>query len=372
MAENEQPSYVRIPAETYAQLRAQAEKLDALQNKIHTLEIQVAQYELLIEAQQTYAHPPQEPENFQPTASEPQTPQTPLSPFPNQSLQSTTYGVGSERPVPPATPPPIPNPVSPPPISSILEDATPEPQSTPVQPAASNPNFDLDLRKALARPQTSPSTPQIPPKPQSHLSTEEYVKSPIPYKEIFATALSYIYPENQGGPPSDLTLTPRRVNVIMNGIEMGLSRKGACALAGLSYKEIQKKKQEPYRTFLDLIDIAEARTEVRLLASWQSQTHNNWQAAQALLAKRFQQEWGDRHVIELTARQLHEMPDEELRAIIGDDLFHHLLPPPPASIIDAIIDDESPGQPSPNSTNSTNSTLQEKGVPQFDETITYD
>lgn len=389
--------YVRIPAEDYAALRAQSEQAEALSLRNKQLETQLAQYELLLEASQTYAKKEYttEEQSPPPTASSPQaqipttTQEQPTTHLPtNQGPAARSLSEAAPC-APGSNEPPKPTTLPEGTLANILESTIPEPaipqSPTNGQPAAnehkpipSNGNgFDLDLRAALAGPGDNKSAqPVAPPKPKSHLDTEEYVKSPVPYKEIFTLALQYIYPQSEGGPPADLILTPRKVNIIMNGIEMGLSRKGACALAGLSYREIQstpKRRKEPYKTFLDLLDIAEARTEVRLVGAWQSQTHNNWQAAQALLAKRFQQEWGDRHIIELTAHQLQDLPDDEIRAIVGEEVYRNLLPPPPNTIDVtpyALTDEaQSTGQPTANTPPPTN---RPNGVPEFDDSITYE
>jgi hypothetical protein len=151
----------------------------------------------------------------------------------------------------------------------------------------------------------------------------------------------------------------------MNGLEMGLSRRAACALVGISqttyhgYRANANKSLEPYRTFIDLMDIAEARTETRLVSSWQRQTQDSWQASQAFLAKRFSQDWGDKRVLELTASQLMEMPTDQLKSIIGEELYQSLMRQSENANTASILEDVTPSAIPANES-------------MFDESVTYE
>ena len=138
--------------------------------------------------------------------------------------------------------------------------------------------------------------------------------------------------------PGPRMLTPANVEVICQALETGISRRGAFALGGIaartldSYNAASKRGAEPYRTLFDLMEIAEARVEHRLIKRWHAHTQDSWQAAQALLAKRFVNEWGDKRVLELTMNELATLPPAKLAEVVGPDamawLAQQALPAP--------------------------------------------
>jgi hypothetical protein len=74
----------------------------------------------------------------------------------------------------------------------------------------------------------------------------------------------------------------------------------------------------------DLIEIAEARTESRLVQRWERHTVDSWQAAQTFLARRFVNQWGDKRILELTMQELSQMSPEKLAELVGPDAIEWL------------------------------------------------
>lgn len=125
--------------------------------------------------------------------------------------------------------------------------------------------------------------------------------------------------------PIPTELNPSNVEVLCQAIEQGMSRRGAFALAGITstllhvYGHKAKLNIEPYRTLFDLIEIAEARIENKLVSRWEQHTRDSWQASQALLAKRFVNEWGDRRVLDITMQEMSTLTPEQLAEFVGPE-----------------------------------------------------
>lgn len=329
-----QDTYVRVATQRYESLVNTERKYQQSLLTIKALETELANTRLLIEALSQAPLPYEKPTPEPPSAATPAKP-TLLQPTLLESMLVTSdpsmqnlSGLQTTKAGPSG------------PTGPVLPGHT-VPVEQPEHPYLTD--NDSIIIPQLA---TSGSKPASPNQPVSHISTDEFVKSPIQYKEIFQTCLDLLY----GGKPFSeaLMLTPRRVNVVMNGLEMGLSRRAACALVGITQQSYQNyrskgaKDIEPYRTFVDLMEIAEARSETRLVAGWQRHTQDSWQAAQAFLAKRFSQEWGDKRVIELSATQLMEMPSEQLKSIIGEELYNAITQQASQASTAAIIEHDDP------------------------------
>lgn len=158
------------------------------------------------------------------------------------------------------------------------------------------------------------------------------VMRPLDYGGIFATVIEMI------GRNGDVVLqtkllSPQNVQTVMQGIENGMSRKGACALVGITqatfarYKRLsdEEEPQEPFASFMQLLEMAEARSEAVLVGRWQRHTAGSWQASKALLEKRFRNEWGDRQQVELNLKQLMSLSPEQLLEVMGPEARAQVL-----------------------------------------------
>jgi hypothetical protein len=141
-------------------------------------------------------------------------------------------------------------------------------------------------------------------------------------------ASGYFVPDQAPSAPEArlrAVLTPVNIEVICQAIETGMSRKGAMALGGItsttyeSYKAKAKLSLEPYATLFDLVEVAEARVESKLVRRWEGATKDNWSAAAKLLERRFTNEWGERKIIEHSMQELSNMPVEKLAEMIGPE-----------------------------------------------------
>ncbi len=90
-------------------------------------------------------------------------------------------------------------------------------------------------------------------------------------------------------------------------IEAGNYYEAACQRAGIGYGtfrqwmkwgDSQAKDRERYRQFRNAVLEAEGRAEVRIVAQWQQQIPENWQAARDFLARRFPERWANREKVE--------------------------------------------------------------------------
>lgn len=155
-------------------------------------------------------------------------------------------------------------------------------------------------------------------------NTTNEVARPMRYGEIFATVLEMLSRNGDVVMHTKL-LTPENVQIVMEAIETGMSRKSACAMIGVTYATFSRYKnmaseeepQEPFASFMQLIEMAEARAEAVLVGRWQRHTTESWQAAKSLLEKRFKQDWSDKQQVDLQLEQLMRMSPEQLLDIMG-------------------------------------------------------
>lgn len=115
------------------------------------------------------------------------------------------------------------------------------------------------------------------------------------------------------GRPSKLTKEVQKK--IETAIAGGNYYEAACNYAGIDYQTFRNwikageevasgekrktKNSKKYLEFFEVVQAAEARAEVRIVAQWQRQIPNNWQAARDFLARRFPDRWKPRDEQEL-------------------------------------------------------------------------
>jgi hypothetical protein len=172
-------------------------------------------------------------------------------------------------------------------------------------------------------------------------------KSTVRYDTIFAAVLDELQLALYGtdyAPPR--LLTPQNVQTIMTCVQGGMTRHRACAIVGISqhvyrtWRSRAEDEEEPYATFFMLFDMAEARTEAQLIASWSAHARISWQAAQALARARFP-DWNDAAATkEINKQEIARMTVDELRSQIGAERAKQIeaevrsaraLPAPPAA-----------------------------------------
>lgn len=215
--------------------------------------------------------------------------------------------------------------------------------STPIGPVQSDASLPAPLAEAVSILSPAISDPLTLPKehvtpsgrsPMDGVRIESARRTAVPYWEIYKGTLDYIKslpnPSNHA-PSFPYLLDERSITVIMNAIEMGMTRNGAAALCGITknamerYRANATREIEPYSTFFSLMEMAEARTEADLVAKWQAHTRESWQAAEAFMKRRFAATWGDRSSqTTLTPQELASLSIEELARIAGvspDDII---------------------------------------------------
>lgn len=154
----------------------------------------------------------------------------------------------------------------------------------------------------------------------------------IMYQPIWEAALTALHNEPTGDQAPMFAiarvpqaLSPEAVELVCQSIEAGATRSSALALAGVTASTASqwiahaRANSEPYRTLLSLIELAESRLETKLVHRWAQHTADSWQAAQALLSRRFPAQWSERKVIEFSLNDLSTMSIDELAAVIGPD-----------------------------------------------------
>jgi hypothetical protein len=125
-------------------------------------------------------------------------------------------------------------------------------------------------------------------------------------------------------------MTPEVTRIVMNAVELGVTRVRACALAGVQkptyadWKQKASSQLEPYASFFALFELAEARTEAALVHAWRQHARDGWQASDAFLKKRFRNEWGDKQVVSLTRTDIANLPSTDLENALGPELISQL------------------------------------------------
>lgn len=113
----------------------------------------------------------------------------------------------------------------------------------------------------------------------------------------------------KGGQPTKLT--PEVQERICSAIRAGNYIAAACAFAGICHQTYRNwmlwgeaGKSPIYVGFLESVKKAEADSEVALVAVWKRHTAENWQAAAALLERRFPERWARRNPDDTPKRKL--------------------------------------------------------------------
>lgn len=110
---------------------------------------------------------------------------------------------------------------------------------------------------------------------------------------------------------------------ICENLRKGMSRKRAAQLAGISEATFhrwmrsgkQSRQGTEKRNFYEAVLQAESELESKLVGKWKEEAEKSWQAAAALLAKRFPDEWGKNPI---THREQEEQEDVlEFEVIFG-------------------------------------------------------
>lgn len=104
-------------------------------------------------------------------------------------------------------------------------------------------------------------------------------------------------------------LTPEVQKRICEAIRNGNYFQAAAAYAGVTYRSLrswlkqgQKAKAGRFFQFFQAVKAAEAEAEVRIVAQWQQQIPENWQAARDFLARRYPDRWMPKERHEVTGK----------------------------------------------------------------------
>lgn len=121
----------------------------------------------------------------------------------------------------------------------------------------------------------------------------------------------------------------------MDAIRAGNYYEPTCAYAGIDYTTFRKCMQKgekarkgTYFEFFEAVKQAEAEAEASMVALWQKQIPENWQAARDFLERRYPDRWGRREVnvnmnqnVTVTAHHEHDVihriaADPEARELV--------------------------------------------------------
>jgi hypothetical protein len=86
-----------------------------------------------------------------------------------------------------------------------------------------------------------------------------------------------------------------------------------------------KETRGAYRDFRTAVEKAERDAEVALVATWRRQAIDNWQAAAALLERRYGRRWGRRQTIEAVVQEELRVALEKLRAVLDPSTFRVVI-----------------------------------------------
>lgn len=247
-------------------------------------------------------------------------PDPPASQVEGPVLPGTTLPAAGQLPAQSAAPP-----------LSKASEPTPLETVQAILDAANVPKFELtpqaqadstDLVTHLI--QQAPAPSQVGPTTQAQPSADgqpprlvAVPKTNMPYDEIWKQVA--VEPQHQ------VLLTPAAVRTAMIAIELGQTRKGSLSLIGITKRRYQAYEQqarqglEPYQTLFDLMDVAEARLELKLTDRWVGHTIDSWQAAKELLSRRRRDDWGDSPTINLSLTEMARMNLDQLAEIIGPE-----------------------------------------------------
>lgn len=86
-----------------------------------------------------------------------------------------------------------------------------------------------------------------------------------------------------------------------------------------------KESSGRYRDFRTAVEKAAHDAEVALVATWRRQAIDNWQAAAALLERRYSKRWARRHAIEAIVQEELRVALERLRAVLEPSTFRKVV-----------------------------------------------
>jgi transposase len=86
-----------------------------------------------------------------------------------------------------------------------------------------------------------------------------------------------------------------------------------------------KDTKGPYVAFRAAIEKAERDAEVALVATWRRQAIDNWQAAAALLERRYGKRWGRRQTVEAIVQEELRLALERLRGVLDPTTFRKVV-----------------------------------------------
>lgn len=127
--------------------------------------------------------------------------------------------------------------------------------------------------------------------------------------------------------------TPEIAQKIISVVQAGNTREVACASAGVSihtlahWARFAANNEEPFVTFLDLLDKTEAGLEAVLVAIIRQKAQEDPNLAFKLLERRFPQRWapGATPAVNINMAQQNQMTPADARAVMRD-LFGDLSP----------------------------------------------
>lgn len=90
--------------------------------------------------------------------------------------------------------------------------------------------------------------------------------------------------------------TPETAKKVCDAIRAGNYKEAAARYAGLNPETVNQWLRR-YPEFSAMVHEAEAAAEVRIVAQWQQQIPQNWQAAKDFLARRYPERWAETHKI---------------------------------------------------------------------------
>jgi hypothetical protein len=139
--------------------------------------------------------------------------------------------------------------------------------------------------------------------------------------------------------------TPEIAQKIISVVQAGNTREVACASAGVSlptltaWAKFAANNEEPFTTFLNLLDKTEAGLEAVLVAIIRQKAQEDPNIAFKLLERRFPQRWaqGATPAVNINMAQQNQMTPADARAVMRD-LFGDLSP---KQVIDAPAEDGS-------------------------------
>jgi|GEM_PF-857909 len=93
-------------------------------------------------------------------------------------------------------------------------------------------------------------------------------------------------------------LCPETQSKLIQAIRAGSHLITACRLVGVDYSSFrrwmirgEKESKGQFREFYNAVRVAESEIEIRLVASWQQATSDDWKAAAEFLSRRFPDRW---------------------------------------------------------------------------------